>query len=592
MTDTPTSTAAATPGSDDWVPVGALSELAEKGIRVVSVGRSRVAVVVDGDRVFAVDNRCPHMGFPLDRGSVADGILTCHWHQARFDLASGCTFDLFADDVPTYDVRVKDGVVYVAMRPRHPQGPAYHGARLRRGIEQNVPLVQAKSLLGLLEQGAFDRIVAEAGSYAAQNIAGFSEGMVRLACVANLRPHLSAETTYQALFYAVRQIAQEAVGSVPRRKRDPLDTDQHDLPTLRRWLRQWVQTRHSDAAERTLLTGCAHLREAALADLLMGAAAERLFADTGHLFDFANKALELSEHLGGDATRTLLPLLTLSLTQVRGEEENTSWHHPIEIVEPLRALETELPGILALPRDDGWRGEAKLIEAVMGDDPLAIVEDLRAAFAAGASPERLAAVVAYCAALRMARFAVSNEVTDWFNVQHTLNFTAAVQRAIQRSASPDVVRAVFHGAIAVYMDRYLNVPPARMPAERGGLDALPIGASELLRALLATLDQRAELDAAAALVSKYVREGHPLDRLVDTLTLATVREDLDFHTLQNLEAGVRLCNVWKGGPEVEHIMVGVVRGLAAHCPTRRAGEQTASIALRLHRGDAVYEETA
>jgi nitrite reductase/ring-hydroxylating ferredoxin subunit len=37
-----------------------------------------------------------HMGFPLERGSVADGILTCHWHHARFDLASGCTFDLWA----------------------------------------------------------------------------------------------------------------------------------------------------------------------------------------------------------------------------------------------------------------------------------------------------------------------------------------------------------------------------------------------------------------------------------------------------------------------------------------------------------------
>jgi nitrite reductase/ring-hydroxylating ferredoxin subunit len=32
------------------------------------------------------------MGFPLDRGSIEDGILTCHWHRARFDLASGCTF--------------------------------------------------------------------------------------------------------------------------------------------------------------------------------------------------------------------------------------------------------------------------------------------------------------------------------------------------------------------------------------------------------------------------------------------------------------------------------------------------------------------
>jgi nitrite reductase/ring-hydroxylating ferredoxin subunit len=58
---------------------------------------------------FALDNRCPHMGFPLERGSVEDGILTCHWHHARFELASGCTFDLWADDVPTCPVEIRAG---------------------------------------------------------------------------------------------------------------------------------------------------------------------------------------------------------------------------------------------------------------------------------------------------------------------------------------------------------------------------------------------------------------------------------------------------------------------------------------------------
>jgi hypothetical protein len=53
------------------------------------------------------------MGFPLDRGSVEDGTLTCHWHHARFDLASGCTFDLWVDDVPTCPAEVRDGEVWV-----------------------------------------------------------------------------------------------------------------------------------------------------------------------------------------------------------------------------------------------------------------------------------------------------------------------------------------------------------------------------------------------------------------------------------------------------------------------------------------------
>ena len=53
--------------------------------------------VDEGGQVFALDNRGPHMGFPLERGSVGDGILTCHRHHARFELASGCTFDLWAE---------------------------------------------------------------------------------------------------------------------------------------------------------------------------------------------------------------------------------------------------------------------------------------------------------------------------------------------------------------------------------------------------------------------------------------------------------------------------------------------------------------
>ena len=70
----------ATTPDEGWVFVAKLEDLREKRIVVVTAGRARVAVVADADRVFAVDNRCPHMGFPLDRGSVEDGILTCHWH--------------------------------------------------------------------------------------------------------------------------------------------------------------------------------------------------------------------------------------------------------------------------------------------------------------------------------------------------------------------------------------------------------------------------------------------------------------------------------------------------------------------------------
>ncbi|MGO9417763.1 Rieske (2Fe-2S) protein, partial [Roseiarcus sp.] len=76
----------------DFTLAGTLEEVKTKGRIVVHGAHRPILVVYDRVRVFAVDNRCPHMGFPLDRGSVEDGILTCHWHHARFDLGSGCTF--------------------------------------------------------------------------------------------------------------------------------------------------------------------------------------------------------------------------------------------------------------------------------------------------------------------------------------------------------------------------------------------------------------------------------------------------------------------------------------------------------------------
>ena len=48
------------------------------------------------------------MGFPLNQGTVKDGILTCHWHHARFDLMNGGTFDQWAGDVTSFPVEIRN----------------------------------------------------------------------------------------------------------------------------------------------------------------------------------------------------------------------------------------------------------------------------------------------------------------------------------------------------------------------------------------------------------------------------------------------------------------------------------------------------
>jgi len=66
-----------------------LEEIEAEGSLVVEIEGQTIALFQHEGKVYALDNRCPHMGFPMHQGSLKCGILTCHWHHARFDLASG-----------------------------------------------------------------------------------------------------------------------------------------------------------------------------------------------------------------------------------------------------------------------------------------------------------------------------------------------------------------------------------------------------------------------------------------------------------------------------------------------------------------------
>ena len=128
---------------------GTIDELKSRGCIVVS-GDGHAIVVFHHDKgAFAVDNRCPHMGFPLEKGTVRDGILTCHWHHARFDLCSGGTFDPFADDVAAFNVTVSEGVVWVDPSLTPKDRVEHWHSRLKVGLEDNNRLIIAKSVLGL-----------------------------------------------------------------------------------------------------------------------------------------------------------------------------------------------------------------------------------------------------------------------------------------------------------------------------------------------------------------------------------------------------------------------------------------------------------
>ena len=165
------------------------------------------------------------MGFPLDRGSIEDGILTCHWHHARFDLASGCTFDLWADDVPTCAVELRGDEVWIQTDFGHSDAAAYWQRQLEQGMAHNLGLVIAKAIQGQLAAGVPPiEIVRQAALFGAGNRDGWDTGMTILTALGNLLPILPEEETYLALFHGVRRVAADCDRATPARQRSALSS--------------------------------------------------------------------------------------------------------------------------------------------------------------------------------------------------------------------------------------------------------------------------------------------------------------------------------------------------------------------------------
>src|SRR5262245_19581634 len=124
------------------VRAGSVEDLQREGRLVTKVGSLPVVVFWHDDAAYAIEDRCPHLGFPLHQGTVEAGMVTCHWHHARFDLVSGCTLDLWADDARGFDVDIRGDDVWVRARSDGDVIGHLH-ERLRQGLEDGITLVIA-----------------------------------------------------------------------------------------------------------------------------------------------------------------------------------------------------------------------------------------------------------------------------------------------------------------------------------------------------------------------------------------------------------------------------------------------------------------
>lgn len=68
------------------------------------------------EAIYAISNRCAHMGCALSGGKLKGYILKCPCHDWRYDIRTGAFFNAEEIGIPTYRVKAEDGKIFVDLQ--------------------------------------------------------------------------------------------------------------------------------------------------------------------------------------------------------------------------------------------------------------------------------------------------------------------------------------------------------------------------------------------------------------------------------------------------------------------------------------------
>ena len=589
---------ASTPDIDPAIyvyhPLAPATEFSEGEGKPFTVEGTHLAVFLYEGQFQAVDNRCPHMGYPMSQGSIRDGVLICHWHHWEFDIKTGGCLLTSGDDLKAFPVEIRDdGQVWVGIPPGEKEEARLRlVARGKRALEQGLKdrsaFLIAKAVAALRQTGATPQEIIQQGLYygAHKTSEGWSSGIAILTLAANLWDDIAPEDQNLFLVHGLTQISMRTSGS-SRRQRFPFPRSGSDqgLDTFKRWFRTFIDQRHHGAAERILLT--LHDRDCGketLADFVLTAATDFYFTGDGHALDFANKMFEALDYVEWVGADEIMRPIVVDLVSRTRHEETSRW---ADSVPALEDIFTRLDSIW----QDNQQNEATLdiaefSQLMLGDDFAPILVRIEKALRAGVPPTALCRAMTYAGAVRTLRFHLKNE-GDWHDVANIYSYGHALYCTFQYAGSKELLRAIFHGAVFLTYLRWLNMPAARVPQPGQSLDETFDSDEAMLKRFGEFADFQ-KVYEAEILVNQYLEEGRDIKKLRHALAHIMLREDAELHMFQVLEAAFRHYDLSDDPEEKRVHLLAATRYITAQKVMKNILWSTEN-AERLQRGELLSE---
>jgi len=494
--------------------VARASEVPVGSLRMVRVAGRRLVLVRTSTGFHALDNACPHEGYGLTQGGLDGEVLTCEWHNWKFDVSTGrCV--LGEEDVAAHAVHVEgDDVVVAVAEPSGEERRRRGFESLRRGFDLAYDGQLARDALRLMHAGVdpVDIVWDGIARAAARTEYGFDHPLAMSAdCLAALRER-SGDDRLVPVAQALSALAEETL-RLPERPRPAPDASASASDAGR--YRAAVEAERLDEAD-ALLTGALRnglARGDALRWSLLPVADHHLAF--GHGAIYVQKAFEILDVVGWDRAADLLPHVTAMHVNSTREDKLPYMRGFV------RVLDGGAVDAADGRTDPTWDGRDELVGALLGTDP---ADGLRAALAAldaGAGITGVLDAVSLAASTRMLRHDLRHErgahVTGygWLDVTHSLTYANAARWAWHQDPGPHTARlamwTVFH---VVDGGRHAGptggaTTPAPGTAEGSLAEALRTGDHEAAVALALAGPER-EVGAALVDASLDDRTGAPI----------------------------------------------------------------------------------
>lgn len=99
-----------------WFDIGSVDDIPQRGARCVKTPQGKIGVFrTHDDRIYAVEDHCPHRGGPLTQGIVHGAAVTCPLHNWVISLETGKALGADEGAVKTIPVRVEDGRIAIGL---------------------------------------------------------------------------------------------------------------------------------------------------------------------------------------------------------------------------------------------------------------------------------------------------------------------------------------------------------------------------------------------------------------------------------------------------------------------------------------------